>query len=503
MAWWLPQKGKIFVPPPNTPVTKILRTDDYVTPTAHIYHASTERLCTVGHPYFEIKNGGDVVVPKVSGNQYRVFRLKLPDPNLFAVEGIYNHDKERLVWKLLGIEIGRGGPLSVGSSGHPVFNKLRDTENPNSYFVTGDEGRQNVSFDPKQVQVFIIGCKPCTGEHWDVATPCTPLEKKQCPPLELVHSIIQDGDMFDIGLGNINFKALQQNLSDAPLELVNSIAKWPDFLKMTADAYGDSMFFFGRREQVYARHLFCRNGAIGDSIPTDPRYVIPAKVEQQKTLSSSVYFCTPSGSLVSSDGQLFNRPFWLQRAQGKNNGVCWGNQLFVTVADNTRNVNFTISRYEGEDVSTLQEYEGKKFHQYLRHTEQYEISIVIQMCKVSLDTDVLAHINLMNPDILEDWNLGFIPPPPNSLQDTYRFLNSLATRCPTQEPPAEKEDPYKDYSFWEIDLSERLSTELDQSPLGRKFLYQAGIGRAPRRAVTVKRKATTVHRTKKKRKTTS
>lgn len=125
MAVWLPAQNKFYLPP--QPVTKVLNTDDYVERTALFYHASTDKLLTVGHPYFEItKNQNEVLVPKVSPNQYRVFRIRFPDPNTFAFgdKCVYNPDTERLVWAVRGIEVSRGGPLGSAITGHPLFNKL-------------------------------------------------------------------------------------------------------------------------------------------------------------------------------------------------------------------------------------------------------------------------------------------------------------------------------------------------------------------------------------------
>ena len=180
--------------------------------------------------------------------------------------------------------------------------------------------------------------------------------------------------------------------------------------------------------------------------------------------------------MVSSDAQLFNRPFWLQRAQGHNNGICWFNQLFVTVVDNTRNTNFSISvSSENTEVSKIDNYTSQKFQEYLRHVEEYEMSLILQLCKIPLTAEVLAQINAMNSNILEEWQLGFVPAPDNPIHDTYRYIESAATRCPDKNPPKEREDPYKNLNFWNVDLTERLSLDLDQYSLGRKFLFQAGL----------------------------
>lgn len=496
MSLWLPNTGKVYLPP-SRPVARVLSTDDYVQETSLFFHASSDRLLTVGHPYFPIKDvGGTVTVPKVSGNQFRVFRLQLPDPNRFALidPTIYDPDKERLVWKLRGIEVMRGGPLGIGSTGHPLFNKVNDTENPNTYFQTTSDNRQNVSMDPKQTQLLIVGCEPCTGAHWDAAKACAnpAPEKGDCPPLQLVNSIIEDGDMCDIGFGAMNFDKLQQDRSGVPLDIVASTCKWPDLVKMTNDVYGDGLFFFGKREQIYSRHYFTRNGVVGDDIPQaheDPqtKYLLPgdpSSGQAQRTITPSIYFATPSGSLVSSDAQILNRPYWMQRAHGMNNGVCWNNNLFVTVVDNTHNTNFTISQYTGSDPLTV--YKATEFKEYLRHVEEFDISIILQICKIGLEADVLAHINAMNSTILDNWNLAFVPPPATGIEDHYRYISSLATRCPDQNPPPEKVDPFAKYSFWSVDLTDRMSSDLTQTSLGRRFVYQIGL--TGRTINTLKRK---------------
>ena len=483
MAVWVPSQGRLYLPP-QKPVAKVLSTDDYIVKTDLYFHASTDRLLTVGHPYFDIlsANQQNIDVPKVSGNQYRVFRLQLPDPNQFALidKTLYNPDHERLVWRLSGIEIDRGGPLGIGSTGHPLFNKLGDTENPSVYnglITENKENRMNVSFDPKQNQLFLVGCQPAIGQHWDKAEPCPEAnpDAGSCPPLKLVHTPIEDGDMSDIGLGNINFSVLSDDKSSAPLEIINSTCKWPDFAQMTKDIYGDRAFFFGRREQLYSRHSWCRDGLVGDAIPDEHFYLTPDSATQpqapQNKLGSSIYFTIPSGSLASSESNIFGRPYWLHKAQGANNGIAWGNQLFVTILDNTHNTNFTIS----VKTETVDSYDKNKFKQYVRHAEEVEIEIICQLCKVPLEADILAHLYAMNPSILDAWQLAFVPSPPQNLEDTYRYIRSLATMCPADQTPKEPEDPYKNLHFWTIDLKDRFTSDLDQTPLGKRFLYQMGL----------------------------
>nr|UMZ08545.1 L1 major capsid protein [Bos taurus papillomavirus 30] len=475
MSYWLPSTGRLFLPPP-TPVAQILDTDDFVKRTDVYYHTSTERLLTVGHPYYEIKGrDGGVDVPKVSGSQYRVFRLKFPDPNKFSFQNpnVYNPDSQRLVWAIRGLEFCRGQPLGIGVTGHPLFNKL-DAENRTKYPTIENDDRQNIGIDPKQVQMFIVGCTPCEGEHWDKAEPCQPLQPGQCPPIELKNTMIQDGDMCDIGFGNINFKALQATKSGVPLDIVNQTCKYPDFLKMGSDPYGNNMFFYAKRESMFIRHLWSKAGANGDEIPPGDAPGEHMISNAEKTIPPPVYFGTPSGSLVSSDVQIFNRPFWIQRAQGRNNGICWNNQLFVTAVDTTRGTNFTISvKANGEADEHLYNYQAKDFKHYLRHVEEWELSLILQLCIIDLTPETLSHINSMNSKILDNWNLGFIQPA-NNIEDQYRNIQSLATRCPNKNDQPKEEDPYDKMQFWTINLSERFSMNLEQFSLGRKFLYQTG-----------------------------
>ncbi|AUT11928.1 L1 [Leptonychotes weddellii papillomavirus 4] len=445
MAFWTASGNKLYLPP--TPVTKTSSTDAYVIRTNVYYHANSERLLTVGHPYYEIRSADEqtVEVPKVSCNQYRVFRIRFPDPNKFALadQSIFNPETERLVWAMRGVEIGRGQPLGIGLTGHPLFNRYDDTENPRTYMPDPvPDGRQNVSSDTKQTQLFILGCAPPLGEHWAPALRCdpkgdeAPAPRGSCPPLELVSSVIEDGDMIDIGYGAMDFNRLQDNKSDAPLDINTSICKYTDYIRMGKDTYGDHLFFYGRREQMYTRHFFNRNGTVGDAVPGSKFLV--AKAGRELKPSSSVYFGSPSGSLVSSDSQLFNRPYWLMRAQGQNNGICWENQAFVTVVDTTRGTNFNLSVLTTEQKPT--DYDASKYKNYLRHVEEYELSFILQLCKVPLTPDVLANIYTMNPDVLEDWNLGVNPPPSATLEDTYRYLKSLATPCPDKVQPFIKMD---------------------------------------------------------------
>ncbi|QBR53189.1 L1 protein [Tree shrew papillomavirus 1] len=479
MAVWLPEKNVFYIPP--QPFTKIPSTDDFVVRTSHFFHAGSGRLLTVGHPFYETKRGDTVTIPKVSPNQYRVFRVKLPNPNKFAFgdKNIFDPDKERLVWAVRGLEISRGQPLGISVTGNPLFNRGIDVENSGRYTSTykdGKDHRQNNALDPKQVQLFMIGCKPPLGEYWTRARRCTGVgyANGDPPPIELRSVTIQDGDMSDIGFGAMDFKSLQENKANAPLDIAGGICIYPDYIRMAKEQYGDSMFFFARREQLYARHFFSRDGALG-SEPTPAGAYIPGVAgQEQATIDTDRYVVMPSGSLVSSDAQLFNRPYWLQRAQGKNNGIAWNNELFLTVVDNTRGTIMNLS-IRAQNGDSLENYQNDKFNEYLRHCEEYELEFILQLCKVSMTAENIAYLHTMDETIINGWELNVNPPSGLVIEDSYRYIESLATKCPDAVEPAQPVDPYGHYQFWNVDLTQSLSEELDEFPLGRKFLFQSGM----------------------------
>ncbi|AQA28214.1 L1 [Eidolon helvum papillomavirus 3] len=498
MAVWIPSSQKIYVAP--TPVTTIPSTDEFIRRTDHFYHATSDRLLTVGHPFFSIQDAENkTIVPKVSGSQYRVFRIKLPDPNKFALPepSVFDPDTERLVWCLRGLEVGRGGPLGMGITGNPFFARNMDAENPNAYErpMNGNAVRYNVAMEPKQTQMLIVGCVPAEGEYWGRTLPCasgdTPpnLDKGKCPALELRSTVIEDGTMIDIGFGHMDFRALQEDKSGAPIDISGTKSVYPDWLKMAKDVYGNSCFFSVRKEQTYTRHYFTRTGVSADKVPESMYYV---RKPDSGTRGSIVYYGTPSGSIVTTEGQVHNRPYWLLRGQGQNNGVLWGNQCFITVVDNTRGLNFTINA--ATDAAEDDNWQATNYNNYVRHVEEYEISMILQLCAVPLNPATLTLLNGMDPNILEDWEIGVNPTVSGDLSDTYRYITSLATRCPDKDKK-EKVDPYAKYTFWDLDFTERLSSDLQQFPLGRRFRAQSSrttTRRVRTPTTVVKRRSTTI-----------
>uniref|UniRef100_A0AAU7E3V6 Major capsid protein L1 n=1 Tax=Mops bat papillomavirus TaxID=3141892 RepID=A0AAU7E3V6_9PAPI len=490
MAFWRPSTNKFYIPP--QPITRAVSTDEFVHRLNVFYHASTERLLMVGHPYFSIEkqppppatsDDFPLKVPKVSPYQYRVFRLKLPNPNefVFPDKSAYNPDTERLVWACRGLEIGRGGPLGIGLVGHPYLNKFEDVENIPlvdaavrlNAQVNNQDFRRNTAFDGKQTQMFMVGNHPPVGTYWTLAKKCKeqPEDDDIAPPIELKDKIIEDGQMGDYGFGNLDTKTLAANKSDFPLDMVDEVVVYPDYLKMTRELFGNSLWFYARREQMYARHYFNRYSQQQqdeEAIPTEIAWL-----GQQAPYDKYSYTAGPSGSLVSTDTQLFNRPYWMSRAQGLNNGICWNNEMFITVLDTTRGTNFNIS--VSEAATPPENYQGDNYKEFVRHVEEYEISLIFQLCKVKLTAETLAYLHNMDPRIIDLWDLNIQSPPNDDLHEVYRWIQSLATKCPDDALPIVPKDPWSDCNFWNVDLTERFSEQLDQYNLGRRFLFQAGL----------------------------
>nr|QBR99521.1 L1 [Kittiwake papillomavirus 1]QBR99525.1 L1 [Kittiwake papillomavirus 1] len=472
-----PLPAALYIPS-TQPVPSFFSTDDFVEQTQYVYHCGTDRLLTVGHPYYEIRltDADGVAVPKVSPNQYRCFRLRLPDPNgqfPMPASNISDPDKYRFVWKVVGIEVTRGQPLGIGLAGAPQFNRARDVESPSGRNNNPDVAeRVNTAIDPKQNQMMIVGCSPAYGEHWAISEPCrspAPRPQTECPPIELASTYIQDGDMGDIGFGAMDFGMLCRNRSDVPLELVGEVSKYPDWIRMRTDPTGDSCFYMVRREQMYCRRMWMHGGGVGERIPE--KTYRPDESEWKGL--NCAYLAVPSGSVSTTDTQLFNRPYWLSQAQGYNNGVCWSENLFVTILDNTRGSTLHITHVPTAKSSSenTQNYNVTNYTEYQRHVEEYEICCLLRLCRVPLRSDVLAHIYRTNPKVLSAWGISEAPAPGIRAEDKYRFIESFATRCPLPpDPPEPDADPYASLNFWTIDCSDRLSLDLLMYPLGRKFL---------------------------------
>nr|QXT57782.1 L1 [Archaeolacerta bedriagae papillomavirus 1]DAZ91119.1 TPA_asm: L1 [Archaeolacerta bedriagae papillomavirus] len=476
-----------WLPPPHPQTPQFGSTDEYVEALGMYAVGYSGRMVIVGHPYFEIRDTtttSTIVVPKVNGNQYRVFRLRLPDPNTMPFCPEPKPDQYRYVWKLRCIQTGRGQPFNVGLAGNPQTNRGLDLESvprPESAAAKGDgavtDHRVPFATDPKQVQLLIVGCRPAQGEYWRQTRGCSGgnaggTGTTKCPSIELATEDIEDGTMSDLGHGPLHPQL--RNPYDLPLELDEQHPPvYPDVLGMQQDPSGNSCFFMVKREQLYTRHSFRRDGTQGEPISTG---------------DTKSYAFTPSvsGSLVNSDVSLFGKPYYLNQAQGQNNGVLWGDVLFVTLLDNTRNNNLQISvKNSSTNGST---YDETKYTNFMRHVEEYDVHLGLELCRVSVTPPVLYHLQVTEPYVLARWGYTTTPgtPKPGTVPPsdvTYRYLNkqpgfvkTSAVGCgegtsaqapPSDDPPR---DPFSGGHWWDVDMENKLKYDTYDTPFGRAFI---------------------------------
>lgn len=494
-AIYLPGSASYILPPPPS-IDPLFSTDDYVQDTGLLYHATTDRLMTVGHPYFDVyksdsNSGGNGAaqppeIPKVSAHQYRVFRVKLPDPNAMLLpDSSLQSSDFKLVWQLKALSVVRGQPCAVGLSGNSNFNKMYDRENSpqGAEDKNGNQKDHRVPLcvEGKQSQILICGCKPSLGEYWGSASEC-PLNKNSnkedsSPAIQLYSTPIEDGDMHDMGFGNMDFSQLSHNKANIPFELLDETAKYPDWVKMNSDPFGDTCFFMVKRESLYARHYFEHAGKSTEPLPKG--YNLNKNGDNGSNGTTKAdnktynWFPGVSGSLTSSENNIFNKPYWLTQAQGHNNCICWNQELFVTVLDTTRNSILNISI---KPKSESNGYDETKFNNYLRHVEEYDLRFVFRLCKVPLTPQVLFHLHGCDPHILQNWGYHTTPQPVGALGDVYRFNDSNKAICPVQHVQEDElpDDPYHELHFWDVNVHESFTTDLHRFPLGRSYISVFG-----------------------------
>lgn len=485
-----------YLPPAHPQATYFSTTDDFVSSTGRYATGHSGRLLIVGHPYFTVPangNGnGKVLVPKVNANQYRVFRCILPDPNKVPICQGPEPEGFKYVWRLRCVRVGRGQPFSVGLSGAPKFNRGLDLESvphPKAAAAAadGDNKDQRVPFayDPKQMQILIVGCAPAKGEYWHSKS-CNGDGSESpppCPAIELQTHDILDGSMCDIGTGSLSHEL--KNPNDLPLELVDELPVYPDVIGMQNDPTGDSCFFMVKREQLYLRHAFLKDGTQGEPIGTE----------------TTGYTFSPgtSGSLINSDTSLFGKPYYLNQAQGANNGVVWDNTLYITLLDNTRNNTMVISS-KGQNGNGS--YDQTKWTNYLRHVEEYDLHLGLELCKVDMSATVLYHMMIHNPGILDKWGYTTEAPtqhrPPDSPSDTsYRYSKdppsagysgAISCHAPDSSDTEDEEEDFFEHGFWNLDFRSKINFESRATSFDRAFLQNMPSRPAPTKAPAKRKK---------------
>ncbi|QYW06019.1 L1 protein [Papillomaviridae sp. Haddock_c2655] len=505
----------------GVPVQPVMRsTDEFTHDTGLVYAVRSQLMSLIGHPHYDItksrkrrgKQVQDVILPMVSPFQYRVFELNLPDPNKMSFPETLQHrtlKSQRYVWCIEMVEVCRNGPLGVPLTGNSMFAKFADIENPPVNWTktekqkgakqgTDDkDGRTMIGFDGKQTQFIAIGAKPLKGFTW-VGTPSG--VKDGCPILTRSVSDIKDGDLGDIGFGNIDPTTLCMDEWHLPIEMKDRACISPDLDNMLKDGMGDCMFMYINREQVFAKHFFDMAGT-GGEVTEDMTKPLEGKV-------------IPSGSLAASQSSIFGKPYWLNQSVGPNNGLLWDNKLFVTCMDTTHGGSFNIvikksgtgKSNDGPGASATNhfvnekpceefqplasefdsarnenEYKPSDWNEFQRHVSEWSVEAIVRLKTITLEGELMLLLDQKYPDLLTNWGFGWkenteLTPYQTNMLNTQENMR----RCPRADAEAEEAEEEVATNIV-IDSNGNckleMHEELHRTPLGRKYMNLQTSGR--------------------------
>ncbi|QYW06044.1 L1 protein [Papillomaviridae sp. Seabass_c24797] len=518
----------------GVPLEPVMRsTDEYTTDTGLSYAVKSDLIVLVGHPHYDItaekkrkgKKKKDVLLPMNSPFQYRVFKLQLPDPNKMTFPETLGHrtlETEVFVWSVEMVEVTRGGPLGVPITGNSMFAKFKDIENPDVDWTKQvsrpqtdtKDGRVMVGFDGKQTQLIAVGGKPLDGVYWDGDSSQVP--KGSCPILVRKNKTIEDGDLGDIGFGNMNPDTICKDEWHLPIEMSERLTIHPDFPKMQHDSMGDACFMYVLKEQLFGKHFWDMAG-IGGEQTVDNTVPLEGKV-------------IPSGSLTASGQSIFNKPLWLNQALGPNNGLLWNNELFVTCMDTTHGGSFnvvvpeknagsddkpqggkmnlitsqtntgqqqdesdsdddcfqgfdTISASEKHSMQTADPYDPTKLVEFQRHVSEWQVQAIVRLKKISLEAELMLMLDNQYPKLLKDWGFGW-GEQEGALPMSSIFNQDKMKSCKQLEKEEEEEEIEDVHQHIVVsvngDAKLEVHDDLHRIPLGRKYLNMKGVPLPPK-----------------------
>ncbi|QYW06026.1 L1 protein [Papillomaviridae sp. Seabass_c1851] len=427
----------------------IKSTDEFVRETDTTFIVKSECLRLQGHPYQPIpaktqQNGTPTpAIPWVSPSRYNMVRVDLPDLNKLIVPplpGKLSLQTEQLVWKLVGFRINVQGTfgipitgvvqstwkpkdsgLEIGDqpqSGIPDEGELAERldgvslsdQGSNCMFPLG-EGAEDCElevsattakntvwgFEHAQRQLICVGCKPPDGycEEWN--------EKKLM--FERGTFPIADGDICEFGYGMaVEFK--EGDMTCQPVELMHEFEETCyvlDQMTMDNDLAGDKNFLVISRQAQGVRHIM-QNGnkdaenqeAAGSAGQSDPKWIV---------LGNPDPMSAQTAGMSSTANDIFNKSYWLNKSKGVNNGIIWGNTLYVTFVDNMRGHIHRHTEAASSSGGQTTPYDPTKFQYRLRHVKEFQVEVIVRKCAVKLEAKLITGLLRMNKDWLS--NLGF------------------------------------------------------------------------------------------------
>ncbi|QYW06007.1 L1 protein [Papillomaviridae sp. Haddock_c45] len=499
----------------GVPVSPVMRsTDEFTHDTGLVYAVTSQLMSLIGHPHYDItksrkrrgKTVTDVILPMVSPFQFRVFELNLPDPNHMSFPETLEHrnlSSQRYVWSVEMVEVTRNGPLGVPLTGNSMFAKFADIENPVVDWtkrekqkgakggVDNKDGRVMVGFDGKQTQFIAIGAKPLKGFSW---TGTESGVKGGCPILTRVVEDIKDGDLGDIGFGNIDPATLCLDEWHLPIEMKDRKCVSPDIDNMLKDGMGDCMFMYINREQLFAKHFWDMAGN-GGEVTEDMTKPLEGKV-------------IPSGSLAASAQSIFGKPYWLNQSVGPNNGLLWDNKLYVTCMDTTHGASFNIvvpkpqtagdgdqlqqaagsdnhfsSAKPCEEFNPLSSeydsarnadaYDPSKWNEFQRHVSEWSVEAIVRLKTITLEGELMLLLDQKYPDLLNNWGFGWKENSELTPYQTNMITSQQSMRrCPEENVlGADEEQEVQSNIVIDSngDCKLEMHDELHRTPLGRKY----------------------------------
>lgn len=508
---------------PTEPYIK--STDEFVTETDVTYIVNSDPVRIQGHPYGPLSTEG---IKMVNPSKFNVVKLNLPDLNklmLAPLPGKMDLNTEQYVWKLVGFRVDVQGPQCPAVTGisqsawQGTANGLEDGTQPTETVMPSVlssemdidptcmvqelnsdkekfkemwEKMQEQPYDPEdpteslppspgpaaaaagknyrwgmehaQRQMIIVGCKPPMGyyEMWN----------DQKKGYERKTEAIDDDDLCEFGYGTQNTDN-EADLTWFPVEMDSNHQCFSiDEIGMANDMAGDRCFMMVKREASGIRQTLLNGNVDKDFVAATGNTPFKNIKKCPQPMS------TKTAGLVSSASDIFNKGYWLNKARGVNNGILWGNSLYITFVDNTRGQILGHTTPIGTPPTP---YDPTKYNFALRHIKEFQVQVIVRRCKVKLEAKLLTQLLQLNKDWLK--NLGFSFN--NRFVPTQGVFTDLSAEREVEADPEEEKDLG---SYIEIDCVGKVTkTEHSHHAFARAYHALNGAAEpAPKRKRTTK-----------------
>lgn len=321
----------------------------------------------------------------------------------------------------------------------------------------------NWSMEHAQRQFLCVGCKPVLGcyEQWvGAALAVGYLERKTRD--------ITAKDVMEFGYGNalptkwpvITPKHFQSpDLAAVPVEMANMLCEetprcplLPDIIGMDSDDTGDRNFLCIGPKAVTGVRCGANAQAMDANRIDRPEPFTGASISPDP-------FTAKTAGMVSTANDIFNKSYWLNKAKGVNNGIIWGNNLYITFVDNMRGHIHKMQFQEQDDTPVP--YNLKNSSMFLRHVKEYRIQVIVRKCYIKLESKLITSLLQLNKDWLKDMGFTFT----QTVSPVGQFTDISAVHLPPTAQPAEEESDNSS-DFIKIDCNGRCSyTHLSRKAL--------------------------------------